>query len=221
MCAAHPNTSSFWHKLDRKIEQRNVEFFNRLRRDAKVKRILYFLMIIPWLVSCGGSEQTPSGAGTGTPAQIQIISPAFGDGEPIPIKYSCKGEDRSPELKWNNLPQGTQSLALILDDPDAPGKTWVHWVVYNLPPDSGGLGESASIAKGESTLPVGAQAGKNSWGREDYGGPCPPSGTHHYIFHLYALDTTLEGKVMDKTTLLKTIDGHVLGQGELTGTYAK
>ena len=188
-----------------------------------MNRLLILLLLLPCLASCAANRQasTPVVAGSGAPALFEITSPAFTAGEAIPSVYSCQGEDHSPALEWSDPPPGTQSLALVMDDPDAPGKTWVHWIVFNLPPDSRGLAESASTARGTSSLPEGARSGKNSSGREDYGGPCPPSGTHRYFFHLYALDTTLDDQPLDKTALLKAIEGHVLDQGELMGTYAK
>jgi Raf kinase inhibitor-like YbhB/YbcL family protein len=184
-----------------------------------IKRLLCFLLLL--LAACAPSEQQPGAAGTGAPAGMKFISPAFQPGGAIPKLYTCQGEDRSPALVWAAPPEGTKSLVLVMDDPDAPGKTWVHWLVYNLPPDSRGLDEGASAAKQPSTLPEGAQVGKNSWGREEYGGPCPPTGTHHYSFRLYAVDTILEDAALDKAALLKAIDGHVLAQGEHMGTYAK
>jgi Raf kinase inhibitor-like YbhB/YbcL family protein len=183
--------------------------------------LLLALIIIAWLAGCANKTATPTSAGTGTLAKIEITSPAFAAGEAIPKVYSCQGEDRSPAVAWSEPPQGTQSLAMILDDPDAPGGIWVHWVVYNLPPNTRGLAKSASIAKGETNLPQGALPGKNSWSRLDYGGPCPPTGTHHYIFHLYALDISIPQAKLDKAGLLKAMDGHILGKGELMGTYAK
>ncbi len=108
-----------------------------------------------------------------------------------------------------------------MDDPDAPGTTWVHWVVYNLPPGIRALPEAAAGKDGSAGMPQGAITGTNSWRRSGYGGPCPPSGEHRYFFRLYALDITLDTPGMDKSALLKAIDGHILGQGELVGTYHK
>lgn len=164
----------------------------------------------------------PAAAAPVTTAGLSITSPAFAQDTAIPAKYTCQGEDIAPALEWADPPQGTKSLALILDDPDAPGGIWVHWVVYNLPADTRGLPESASQGKStQANLPAGTQQGKNSFNRVNYGGPCPPSGEHHYRFHLYALDTTLTGEALNKTALLKVMDGHILGQGELVGLYQK
>ena len=187
-----------------------------------MKRLILLLLLI--LTGCAGApDQAPAPSG-GNPsaAEMAITSPAFAQNAAIPQKYTCQGEDISPALEWAEPPQGTQSLALVMDDQDAPVGTWVHWVVYNLPPDTRGLPESASQgSSAQSNLPPGAQQGKNSFNRENYGGPCPPSGEHHYRFHVYALDTMLSGESLDKAALLKAMDGHVLGQGELVGLYKK
>jgi Raf kinase inhibitor-like YbhB/YbcL family protein len=176
-----------------------------------------------FLASCGsgGNPGTPAPA-AGAAGQIQVSSVAFNQGAAIPQKYTCQGEDSSPSIRWSAPPAGTKSLALIMDDPDAPGGTWVHWVVYNLPPLTTELVEGASRARAATfQLPEGARQGKTSFNRTDYGGPCPPSGTHHYYFHLYALDTLLDGDGLNKAAVLKAMDGHVLAQGELMGTYSK
>ena len=136
--------------------------------------------------------------------------------------HTCQRSDVNPELSWSKVPNGTLSLALIVDDPDAPDPknpqmTWVHWVVFNLPAKSSGL---SSSLKGKD-LPEGARAGKNDWGTPDYGGPCPPMGQHRYFHKLYALDTTLELNRPTKAELLKAMEGHVLAKTELIGTYEK
>jgi len=186
-----------------------------------MNRLFILLLFIPLFSACAGNGETPVSEQAGPPGQMALSSPAFAAGAAIPTVYSCQGEDRSPALEWSAPPAGTQSLALVVDDPDAPMKTWTHWIVYNLPPDTRGLAESASAANGPSTLPAGAVSGKNSWGREDYGGPCPPSGEHRYFFHLYALDVALDDQALDQSALLKAMDGHVLAQGEFFGTYSK
>ena len=156
---------------------------------------------------------------TEPPLPFELISTAFDQGEPIPAKYSCKGEDISPSLAWGDPPQGTQSLALIMDDPDAPGGTWVHWIVFNIPADIRELPED--IQGGMKFGDVAVTFGKNSWGRSDYGGPCPPSGTHRYFFKLYALDTTLPSdESMDKKQMQAAMDGHILAETELMGTFS-
>ncbi|MGH8454444.1 MAG: YbhB/YbcL family Raf kinase inhibitor-like protein [Nevskiales bacterium] len=152
---------------------------------------------------------------------MQIASTAFTHNGAMPAKYSCEGSDTSPPLAWTQLPADTKSLALIVDDPDAPDPaapkmTWVHWVLYNLPPQLGGLPEGAK------TLPAGTREGNNDWGRTGYGGPCPPIGRHRYFHKLYALDIVLPDlKQPTKAQLEQAMKGHVLGQAELVGTYQK
>jgi Raf kinase inhibitor-like YbhB/YbcL family protein len=181
-------------------------------------RSIFSLMLILMLSACVGAAPTAAPVVEG----FTLSSPAFTPGAAIPAKYTCQGEDLSPQLVWGGVPQGTASLALIVDDPDAPVGTWVHWVVYNLPADSTGLAEGASQANASSfNLPAGSVQGKTSFGRADYGGPCPPSGLHHYSFRLYALDGTLADAGLDKAALLKAIEGRVLAQVELIGTYQK
>lgn len=150
---------------------------------------------------------------------FELTSPVFAHGESIPRKYTCDGQDISPPLRWGDPPQGTQSLALIADDPDAPIGTWVHWVLYNLPAEARGLPEAVPP---DADLPDGSHHGRNSWRRLGYGGPCPPSGTHRYFFKLYALDTVLDlAASASKKQLLRAMEGHVLAQAELMGGYAR
>ncbi len=154
---------------------------------------------------------------------LALTSPAFAPGGPIPKHYTCQGEDISVPLEWSGLPAGTQSLVLIVDDPDAPDpaaprRTWVHWVLYDIPPTVSGL--EAGIEPG--TLPKGTRQGKNDWGRSGYGGPCPPIGRHRYFHKLYALDTVLPDlEVPSKAELEEAMRGHVLETFELVGTYEK
>jgi Raf kinase inhibitor-like YbhB/YbcL family protein len=150
---------------------------------------------------------------------ITIESAAFGNMQPIPSKYTCDGADISPPLSWTNVPAGTKSLALICDDPDAPAGTWVHWVVYDLPPMLDILPEN--VPKSD-TVPGGGKQGKTDFGRAGWGGPCPPSGTHRYFFKIYALDIMLNlpaGKA--RAEVEKAMRGHVVAQGELVGTYKR
>jgi len=154
---------------------------------------------------------------------LRLTSTAFEDGEEIPTRFTCEGEDLSPDLSWSGLPDGTRSLVLIVDDPDAPDPAaprmvWDHWLLYNLPPDAGGL--PAAVSPEE--LPDGALEGVNSWGRTGYGGPCPPIGRHRYFHILYALDTGLpELGHPEKNRLLEAMEGHILAHTELVGTYLK
>jgi Raf kinase inhibitor-like YbhB/YbcL family protein len=148
---------------------------------------------------------------------LNVSSTAFSAGQPIPLQYTCKGKGISPPLAWSGAPAGAKSLALIMDDPDAPMGTFVHWVVYNLPAASSGLPEA--VTEG-TNLPDGTVQGANSAGRSGYTGPCPPSGTHRYFFKLYALDEVLEPLAnTSKEQLLKAMQGHILAQGELMGTF--
>ncbi len=165
----------------------------------------------------GGLEPSEKGA---EPAALQLTSAAFADGETIPEKYTCAGEDVSPPLSWGDPPEGTESFALIVDDPDAPMGTWVHWVLHNLPADWRSLPESVPA---EDQLSDGALHGTNSWERRDYGGPCPPSGsTHRYVFKLFALNTKLDLKAgATKQQLLEAMEGHVLAQGQLIGRFGR
>ncbi len=150
---------------------------------------------------------------------IHLSSNAFTEGAMIPQRYSCDGENISPPLFWTGVPSGTRSLALICDDPDAPVGTWDHWVLYNIPADATGLPESVPE---KAVLDTGAVHGSNSWGRIGYGGPCPPGGTHRYFFKIFALDTLLDLKSGATTSqLLETMEGHILGQGQLMGRYRR
>lgn len=161
------------------------------------------------------------------PMAIEVTSTAFAEGEPMPKKLTGEGDDVSPPLAFEGVPEGTEELALICDDPDAPTpEPWVHWVIYKIPADADGLPEGVSTdAKLEE--PAGALQGKNSWPDGQtigYRGPMPPPGhgTHHYYFKLYALDTALDiGPGVDKKTLLERMSAYVIGQGQLMGTYER
>jgi Raf kinase inhibitor-like YbhB/YbcL family protein len=154
---------------------------------------------------------------------LSLSSPSFASNAAIPVRHTCDGDEVSPPLRWSGLPAGTRSLALIVDDPDAPDPaaprvTWVHWLLYNLPATDGGLAEGI----GAAPLPQGTREGLNDWHRTGYGGPCPPVGRHRYVHKLYALDTVLPdlGRP-DKARLLKAMEGHVLARAELIGTYQR
>ena len=151
--------------------------------------------------------------------EIKITSSAFEEGGMIPAKYTCDGADISPPLQWDAVPQGSKSIALICDDPDAPMGTWVHWVLFNLPSDAKELAENIPPVE---TLPNGARQGLSDFGRIGYGGPCPPSGTHRYFFKIYALDTEIGLEAgANKRQLLKAMEGHMLEQGQLVGKYKR
>jgi len=151
---------------------------------------------------------------------IDISSAAFAEGQQIPVKYTCDGEDISPPLKWEAVPDGTKSIALICDDPDAPMGTFVHWVLYNLPPETRELPENMSS---QAALSNGTRQGTTSFGRTGYGGPCPPGGTHRYYFKIYALDAEIDpGRPgFKKEDLLKAMKGHILAEGQLMGRYTR
>ena len=154
---------------------------------------------------------------------LTIASMAFTHNGPIPKPYTCEGADHSPPLQWSDVPQGARSLVMIVDDPDAPDPkapkmTWVHWVLYNIPPESRGLLEDEA----KQGVPAGALPGLNDWKRTGYGGPCPPIGRHRYFHKLYALDTMLPDlKQPTKDRLLAAMQGHVLAEARLIGTYEK
>jgi Raf kinase inhibitor-like YbhB/YbcL family protein len=154
---------------------------------------------------------------------LTITSPSFIHDHMIPPHHTCDGVNISPPLAWTGVPGGTKSLALIVDDPDAPDPhapkiTWVHWVLYNIPPDANGLSENAAT-KG---LPPGTLQGMNDWYRASYGGPCPPIGKHRYFFKLYALDTVLPDLERPaKAALIKVMQRHIIGQAELVGLYQR
>ena len=168
-----------------------------------------------------------AGTGQGGHAEAQmslkLTSPAFEHDAPIPARHTCDGADVSAPLQWSGLPPGARSLVLIVDDPDAPDpaapqRTWVHWVLYNLPVDTQGLPEGASA----QSLPSGAREGLNDWNRTGYRGPCPPIGRHRYFHKLYALDTVLPNLDRpSKAELLAAMEGHVLEQAQLVATYER
>jgi len=186
-----------------------------------IRRVLLataMLLLVPALACAGGGGKKMS-------ASFHVTSPAFADGAEIPQKYTCEGPDLSPPLAWEGLPAGTRALALVVDDPDAPDPaaprmTWVHWVLWDIPAEAPGLPEGAGNPGGK--LPEGTRVGLNDWKRPGWGGPCPPIGRHRYFFKLYALDAPL-GELADPTKagLLRAMEGHVLGEAQLVGTYRK
>lgn len=209
-----------------------------MMKAQRLQRLSLFTMFGALLLTaCGsGSPATQTPAPTATtaapaatathfttsepqPSQrpFELTSPAFEDGGVIPERFACVGQDISPELIWGDPPAGTQSFALVFDDPGAP---WVHWVVYNLAPDLRRLPQA--IPSGETVLDTGRQ-GINNWGTQDYRGPCPPLGsTHRYVFILYALDTTLSFDAPpDKRQLEAALDGHVLAKVELAADFTR
>ena len=155
--------------------------------------------------------------------KLELTSTAFQHNDDIPRRYTCEGDDISPPLSWTGAPERAKSFALIVDDPDAPDpaapqRTWVHWVLYNIPADATGLAEGCGARGGFAH----ALDGRNDWGRTGYGGPCPPIGRHRYFHKLYALDTVLPDLAMpDKAHLTNAMKGHVLAEAVLVGGYRK
>jgi len=164
--------------------------------------------------ACARGPQTPPPITEEGIMALSISSPAFEHGRPVPPQFTADGDDVSPELRIDGLSEATASLALIMDDPDAPMGTWVHWVVWNIPANT--------VVIEEGSEPGGSAGGHNSWGRTGYGGPAPPSGTHRYFFKLFALDTVLDlPPTADKAALEDAMEGHILDSTELMGTYAR
>lgn len=164
-----------------------------------------------------------SASSAGKEVTMVLKSSAFQHNAEIPTKYTCEGQDISPPLEWGDVPANAKSLVLIVDDPDAPDPaaprmTWVHWVLYNIPPAAKGLPEAVTA----QALPQGTKEGLNDWKRTGWGGPCPPIGRHRYFFKLYALDTVLPDMgPATKAKLEQAMKGHVIGYAELIGTYQK
>jgi len=188
------------------------------RNSMKRFVVLFGMLFFIWTVVA--QTQPPNRSQN---MNISLSSPAFAPNGEIPAKYTCDGEDISPPLQWSNIPADTRSLALIVDDPDAPDPkapkmTWVHWVLYNIPPDIPGLTENATA----DTLPPGTRQGLNDWKRTGYGGPCPPIGRHRYFFKLYALDTVLPDLgTPTKKELEQAMETHILEKAILIGTYQR
>jgi len=180
--------------------------------------MFFTVMLLVGLVTAGCSQEPKSA--TGHVMKTHLTSAAFADGQPIPVKYTADALDISPPLAWSNAPAGAKSFALIADDPDAPAGTWVHWVIYDLRPAIKSLGEDQfKVAQFKD----GAKQGLNDFKKTGYNGPAPPPGkAHRYYFKLYALDrVTGLAPNATKADLLKAMDGHVLGEGKLMGTYQR
>lgn len=170
----------------------------------------FYLLIVLLITACSNPLTTRIEVTMTPDSAFSLTSSAFREGGSIPPRYSCKGKDVSPDLVWSEPPEGTASLALTLTDPDARG--FVHWVVWNIPAAATGFTEGA--------VPEGAIQGRNSFRRDGWGGPCPPSGSHHYVFTLYALDTTIDLPAGSSLIALQeTMSGHVLAQAKLTGLF--
>jgi Raf kinase inhibitor-like YbhB/YbcL family protein len=186
--------------------------------DMNVRGPLFFAtaLLAVFVASCSADNPSP----LENPMKIQLTSQAFTEGQPIPRKQAHDDQNISPALQWSGVPPAAKSLALICDDPDAPMGTWVHWVIYDLPPTETGLAEGIPPSP---ELPDGARQGVNDFKTSGYGGPQPPPGKpHRYFFKLYALDVKLELKPgLTKKELLPALAGHVLAEGQLMGTCQK
>ena len=189
--------------------------------------IILAALFLSNVIACGSRQQpvqapANSQASVSNPnpqqkSEIKLTSTAFKEGEAIPRGYTCDGANVSPPLEWMGVPKTAKTIALIADDPDAPAGTWVHWVLYNLAAEGLGLIENTPQTE---TLTDGGVQGKNDFGKIGYGGPCPPSGTHRYFFKFYALDSELPLKPgATKAEVEKAMEGHIVGQAQLMGTY--
>ena len=176
---------------------------------------LWLLALVASALSCaGGRPSTREETTVEAPRVITVRSTAFRDGQPIPARFTCDGDGRPPPLAWDNVPQEAAALALVVDDPDAPRGTFVHWVVLDMPIETTGVDAGA--------LPSSAVQARNSAGRASYFGPCPPSGTHHYRFTVYALSQRTglrDGAALD--TALRAVESTATAHGRLVGTYAR
>lgn len=191
-----------------------------MRRRSLAAVVLLSLAVMACATRPQTTEQSPI---ANTPKEdkleIKLTSAAFKEGGPIPRPYTCDGVNVSPPLEWSGVPKTAKTLAIVCDDTDAPGGTWVHWVLYNLPADNIGLVENLPATE---KLAAGGFQGKNDFEKVGYGGPCPPSGTHRYFFKIYALDSELPLKAgATKAELLKAIESHIVLQGQLMGTYRR
>jgi len=193
------------------------------RSSVLAAAFLFAAGCLAGLSGCDRPEKTPRGRpDEAAPLRLTVQSTAFPDGKAIPKQHTADGADVSPPLTWSGAPAGTKELALIMDDPDAPGdEPWVHWVIYKIPADLKGLPEGLPRAA-QLESPAGAMQGQNSWGTVGYRGPAPPSGVHHYHFKLYALDAALDVRAgLSKQALLDAMSGHILAEGKLVGTYQR
>jgi Raf kinase inhibitor-like YbhB/YbcL family protein len=191
----------------------------RLCAGKTVLLVLCIALTFTFLVTACAHGESQKATSEESAITLQLTSPAFAEGVVIPAQYTCDGENISPPLKWSNVPRSTKSLALIVEDPDAPIGTFTHWVIYDIPPTITELAERVPTTE---TIPNGARQGLNDMKRVGYGGPCPPSGSHRYLFKLYALDATLDLKPGEtKQVLTSAMSGHILAAGQLMGTYER
>ncbi len=192
---------------------------------ARWVRLFCLLALLIATISGCGTATTPSAEGTPIgdfAPSIPLTSEAFVNDQPIPQKYACNGDNVSPPIHWGDTLPDVKSFALIMDDPDAPGGTYVHWVVYSIPPTARSLPEDVPADTDITGITGGGKQGANGSGKSAYGGPCPPGGTHHYFFKLYALDIMLDLPAgSTRSQLEQAMKGHVLAYGELVGLYSK
>lgn len=195
-------------------------FVNKFNRSIDLLQGCAILALAFLTAACASNDKRSAAREEKIAMTIQLTSSAFAEGQPIPAKYTCDGADISPPLKWTNVPHGAKSFALICDDPDAPAGTWVHWVLYDLPPPVTELPEGVPTIE---AIPNGAKQGVNDFKRIGYGGPCPPQGgPHRYFFKLYALDAELQLKARaTKKELVRAMGGHILAERQLMGTYKR
>lgn len=190
----------------------------------KSSTILSFAVLTLLLIGCASRPQPAAQPPTADKPkvdkpEIKLTSTAFKEGQAIPRTYTCDGVNVSPPLEWGRVPKPAKTIAIIADDPDAPAGTWVHWVLYNLPADNIGFVENLPATE---KLVAGGFQGKNDFDKIGYGGPCPPSGTHRYFFKIYALDLELPLKAgATKAEVEKAMEGHIVSQGQLMGTYRR
>jgi Raf kinase inhibitor-like YbhB/YbcL family protein len=184
------------------------------RQLLKHNILLFTLVLIVTACTPSSSVQATSTPISATATPFTLSSSSFGEGQTIPVDYTCKGTDISPALTWTEPPAGTQSFVIIMDD---PGASWTHWTLFNIPASTRNLKEALPT---DSELSDGSVQGKTSFGRSGYGGPCPPSGIHNYFFKLYALDTTLSLQAKGFSfEIIDAMEGHILATAELTGTF--
>jgi Raf kinase inhibitor-like YbhB/YbcL family protein len=180
--------------------------------------IISIMLVVFIFLGSNCESKEKSGASSGS--SLTLSSPAFSDGANIPKAYTCSGSNYSPALKWANAPEGTQSFAIIVQDPDAPFDPFCHWIIYNIPADQTSLSEKASP---NGKLPAGALEGINDFGKIGYGGPCPPPNTpHRYFFKIYALDKMLNIQSSPrKNDLIHAMNGHILGEAQIMGMFGR
>lgn len=201
------------------VNPREESKMQKTRGDARNCPCVLTLCLALLCYSCRNGDNTMDQTAETEVMSIEVRSTAFEEGGMIPAKYTCDGKDISPPLQWAQVPEGTQSIALIADDPDAPSGTFVHWVLYGLSPDRHEL--TGDLPR-DKTLPNGARQGVNSFGKIGYGGPCPPSGTHRYYFKLYALNTDLDLPPGEsKAKLLNAMANHIVAKGQIMGRYKR